>query len=215
LLGDIAELEIYTVVYQFSSVANTYAYQIPALGSQTQPPGAPIALVTRVMYQPQGLTYNYEFEPGQYLLSWDEYQQMTGRGYYQQLSFGVQPRYATVNPQRTQLWFYPGSAQAGDTIQVYYAPLLNAGNPVGATPPQYLANATDTPVLPEDCDEAIIQYALSQLWVNAREVTMAQLCMKQYLAEVARIKDRYLKRTKGDIFSIHLLDYPMPLGQEP
>jgi hypothetical protein len=211
LMDDIAELELYMIDNLFQSTLNTYAYNIP---NGTPGPGftalTSIAMVIRVSYQPVGLNYEYEFQQGVNLLSWDEYQKMTGYGYYQQLSFGVQPRVCSVSPERTQLYFYPGSAQSGDNIRLRYAPLPTAGSGM-----PLLANATDKPVIPDDCHDCIVQGALSELWINDREFQMAMYAKAQYDAGLKRIRERYLKRSKGDTFGIVFPDYPMPLGMEP
>ena len=206
LMNDIAELELFVVKDQFLSAASTFSYNIPNTANYPQ-----IAMVLRVMYQPVGLTYNYEFQQGINFVQWELYQQQTGYGYYQQLSFGTQPRICTVSVDRTQLWFYPGSAQSGDTIQNYYAPLPTAGALLCPT----LVAGTDVPVLPSDCHKAIVFWALCELWINAREIQMAQYMRSLYDQEVKRIKELYLKRGKGDTFSIQFPTYPLPLGMEP
>ncbi len=204
LMNDVAELELKVVSSTLTSTANTFSYNIPVAGAPNP------ALVLRVSYQPVGLTYNYEFQQGVNFLSWDQYQMQTGYGYYQQLSFGTQPRVCTVSVDRTQLWFYPGSAQSGDTITIQYAPLPTAGT---TTP--LLVNSTDVPQIPDDCCDAIIYWALYLLWINAREQQMSQYMRSQYEEELKRIKQVYLKRGKGDTFGIVFPDYPLPIGMEP
>lgn len=211
LANDIADYEIYMVDNFFQSSANTYAYNIPF---GTPGPGytalTSVATVLRVGYQPVGMTYEYEYRQGIRLLSWDEYQKYTCQGFNQQLSFGVLPEVCAVNPERTQLFFYPGSAQSGDNIRVKYAPLPTKGSGI-----PLLSNPTDSPIFPDDCCDVIIQGALSQLWINAREPQMAMYAKNEYKEGLKRIKDVYLKRSKGDTFYIQFPSYPLPLGMEP
>jgi hypothetical protein len=109
------------------------------------------------------------------------------------------------------LWFYPGTANSGDTITVTYAPLPSAGN---ATMP-FLVNPTDTPFnLPDDCHDLIVQGALSELWIAAREFQQAVYAKAQYDADLKRIKIQYATRSKGDVQSMPYPDYAMSMRYE-
>jgi hypothetical protein len=188
LLGDIEDLELDLVTFTFSSTAQTYKYAIPPAGYAT------ISHVARVYYKPFGLPYTREFRPVIELTSWAQYQKYTGQGYLLPYSFGTQPWIVTVDPLLKNLYFYPGSAIAGDTITVNYSPLPG----IGLTGCPTLVAQSDVPIVPLDCHMAIVQYALSLIWVRLREAQMAVVASAQYKAEVADIRARYTKKTHGD-----------------
>jgi hypothetical protein len=208
VMGDMAEVELYVITNIFNSVANTYFYTIPS-----SPSAAPITKVLRVKYAPIGLNYTYEYKQGEDLISWDEYQRKyTAQGYLQQTGTNTAtlPDVCAVSIDRTQIWFYPGSANSGDSISVVYAPLPS--NNGGA--PKLLANPTDVPVMPDDCHDLIVQGALSELWIAAREFQQAVYAKAQYDSDLKRIKMQYSTRSKGDIQSMPYPDYAMSMRYE-
>lgn len=186
LMMDLADLELYSQVMTITSTANGYQYGIPTSGFPK------IHLVQRVFYAPQGLSYTLEFIPGVRLVDWRKFQVYTAGGYLQPFAFGVQPDFAAINPTRTQLCFYPGSANSGDTITVNYAPIPTAGTSV-----PLLVNETDTPVLPADTHEALTYAALAFLWIKARELDASAMFRKLYADEVQRIRDLYYRSSAG------------------
>lgn len=191
LMMDVADLELYSQVLSITSVANTYQYPLAASGYPK------IHLVQRLFYAPQGLSYTLEFTPGVRLISWDAFQEFTAAGYLQQFAFGVQPDFAAIDPTRTNLYFYPGSANSGDTITLNYVPIPTAGTTV---PP--LSAETDTPVLPADTHEAIAYSALAFLWIKAREFDASMSFRKLYAEEVQRIRDLYYRSSAGSSMRI-------------
>lgn len=188
---DLADLELYSQVLNITSVANTYKYGIPTTGFPK------IHLLQRVFYSPLGTGYTLEYVPGVRLISWDAFQVYTAAGYLQAFAFGVQPDFCAVGPTRQHLWFYPGSANSGDTITLNYSPIPTAGTSV---PP--LANETDTPVTPADTHEAIAYGALAFLWVKARELDASMAFRKLYADEVQRIRDMYYRSSAGSAMKI-------------
>jgi hypothetical protein len=206
VMGDIEDIELALVSFTLSSTAVTSKYAIPPADY------AQISHVARVSYQPFGLPYTYEYKKGYYLVSWDEYQKLwTGQGYLQPYAFGTQPQVAAVDPLRQNLYFYPGSARAGDTITVYYTPIPT--NPIGGTVTAIgcpiLVAPTDNPIIPDDCDAAILYYALGLLWVRAREQAIALMYYNPsrqnpgwYQNEIELIRQKYLKVTHGDVLRV-------------
>lgn len=192
-MGDLEDLELSLISFTITSTASTFKYAIPAAGY------APISHVGRVFYQPKGLLYNLEFRPGSELISWSEFQgKYSGQGYLLPYAFGTQPLVATIDPLLANLYFYPGSASAGDTITVEYQPLPLKG----ATGCPTLVNATDTPLLPLDCHMLIFYYAMWLLWARAREMGAMELYDKKYLQEIIMIRSKYTKKHHGDTFRI-------------
>ncbi len=96
-----------------------------------------------------------------------------------------------------QLGFFPGSASAGDLITLKYAPMWTTGTDVGP-----LVLNTDTPYFAEDCHDAIVFYALQFLWIKARELATAQYFAGLYTEEIQRLRESYLRRSRGDRVSI-------------
>lgn len=193
VMGDLDDIELALVSYTFSSTATTNSYTFPPVNY------AQVSHIARIFYQPFGLPYSREFRPGTELVSWAKFQRVTGQGYLNPYSYGTQPLFATVDPTRTKIFFYPGSARAGDTVTVDYTPIptpYSAG--IAPTGCPILVNASDTPIIPADCHMAIVYYALSILWVRAREVDMAQVTTNQYNSEIAAVKYKYTKLSHGD-----------------
>lgn len=191
LMSELSDLDLYTQSVTINSVANTSEYAIPGAGNPA------IVKVRRVFYSPLGLNYTLEFIPGLRLVSWAQFQKYTGSGYLRNASYGVQPDVATIRPERGKLAFYPGSAQAGDTITLEYACIPTAGAAGCPT----LVNAADTPVLPDDAQMAIVYGALGyHLWAKAREFVAMQEYQKMYRSEVEAIRQRYARLSSGDGF---------------
>ena len=191
-MSDVTDLELVLVTYTFLSIANTSAYAVPAAGY------AELSEIARVEYNPVGLPYTLEMGQGLSFISWDNFQEVTGYGYLRPYTFGTQPTYCTVTPARNALVFYPGCANAGDTITVRYTPLPT---PAGTGCPT-LVNPTDTPITKSDTHIAIAYRALAELWMKGREAQAADYYMKRYDAIVAGIRKKYELRSHGDIKTI-------------
>ncbi len=193
LLDDLAETELAEYTATFLSVAMTNYYPLPPpsyLGSL--PPA--VKRLNRVSYSPNGLPYTVEFAAGSRFVSWDEFQSACGQGYLIPFSYSATvPDICAMSPDRSQLAFFPGSGSAGDTITIKYAPMWTVGSNVGP-----LVLNTDTPYFPEDCHDAIVFYALSQLWVKGRELGTAQYYKGLYDEEVQRLRESYLRGSRGD-----------------
>jgi hypothetical protein len=154
-------------------------------------------MVRRVYYAPIGQTVQVEFEPGARLISWQQFRRYDRSGYLDQFAFSTVPEVCAVTPDRKNIQFWPGPANNGDTITVAYAPM-----PTVATSVPYLVNESDVPALPQDTHEAIVFYALSILWMKAREQATAEAYIQKYQAEIARIKDNQERSSTGDRLSI-------------
>jgi hypothetical protein len=187
-LSDTADMELFLVEYTFLSTENTSTYAFPIAGY------AECAEIARIYYQPVGLPYTREFDPGVEFTSWQEFQRITGQGYLLPYSFGTQPQLCAVDPLRQNIVFYPGSANVGDTITVQYIPL-----PTGtATGCPLLVNPTDTPVTKSDTHLTICYRAAAEIWIQAREAQTAAYYMKRYEDGVAKIRKRYELLSHGD-----------------
>jgi hypothetical protein len=201
MMGDIEAIELFLVNYQIPSIANTYIYPFPPTGY------AQVSHVARIYYKPFGLLYTLEFRPGTQLTSWANFQDITGQGFLRPYSFGTQPTWASIDPLRQNIFFYPGSARSGDTISVQYAPIptpyFNVSGvqtaPIGCP---ILVNETDTPVTPYDTHMAIYYYAMFILWQRARQMDAARASLADYKTEIADIKFNYTKIQHGDTIRI-------------
>jgi hypothetical protein len=208
-IGDLWDQQISLGSFTFTSTTLTYKYAIPPAGY------GPIGHVVRVFYQPFGLPYTREFRPGQGLIAWDEFQQTyTGEGYLAPYAFGTQPYVCAINPLRTTIHFYPGSAIAGDTITIdaVFLPGGTQSSPLtGGT--QILINATDTPILPVDSHMAIFHYAMHLLWMRARESQESVKSLQLYKDEIANAKFNYARLYNGDVR--RLVPFGDYLGLDP
>lgn len=193
-MGDLDELEIGLVSFPITSTVQTYKYTIPpAAGNFAQ-----IASVGHVYYQPIGFTYTREFRPGRELVSWMQFQTYTSQGWIEPYSFTNLPNVCTIDPLLTSLYFFPGCANAGDIITVQYTPFPTAG----AVNCPTLVLPADTPVLPVDCHMAIVNFALSLLWIRARELATATVYKQQYAADIADILRTYARKHHGDTIRV-------------
>jgi hypothetical protein len=199
---DLAEYEIYLDHFLMPSVSQSFSYTVPPAPTATH---ADIAVIQRVFYAPTGLNYTYEFRPGYNLISWGEFQKQTGDGYFLQTgaSSSTIPTFCALFPDRKSLWFYPGTANAGDAINVYYAPIPTASAILTPT----LVAQTDAIKWPADCGEAIVQWALVMLWQKARSFQNAAFARQSYDAEIKRLKTVYDLPTKGDVRRFDILDW--------
>jgi hypothetical protein len=158
----------------------------------------PIRMVRRVFYQSLGQLFRLELEPGARMISWEEFNRRTGAGYTFPFNFSTWPNWCAVSPRRDRLYFSGGPSQYGDLITVEYAPIITQNASIPASNWGYLVNATDIPLLPEDCQDAIWMWAVALLQPNAREVATGQLYSTVYKDEVQRIKDNYTRDSAGD-----------------
>jgi hypothetical protein len=150
--------------------------------------------VRRFYYAPQQLLYMQEYVPGGDLIGWNEFQRYTDKGFLTPFSYATQPGKAAVTPNRQFLAVFSAPGQSGDGILMDYAPLPTAGADIVPT----LVNETDTPVLPDDCCEAIVQWALSELWMRERQAGASMAYRQLYMQEVERIRTEYRKASAGD-----------------
>jgi len=168
---------------------NQGAWGVNLWGPAPAVPNPAVHRLAQIFYAPTGLQYNLEFEPGIRMLPWKEFQRYTGAGYLDSYSFGVQPEVCAVDPTRKSLWFYPGTANAGDEITFKYIPIPTAGTTV-----PLLSAETDSPlILPDDVQQLIPYYALWKLLPRARDAAGSAYYGKLYLDEVERLKNNYLR----------------------
>jgi hypothetical protein len=158
----------------------------------------PIQLVRRIRYQPLGQLYRLELEPGARLVSWEQFNRETGAGYMLSYAYATNPDFCSISPTRQYLYFYPGPFTVGDQVVIDYCPTITSNTSIPATSWGYLANSTDVPLMPEDCQDAIWMGAVAFLQPKAREYEGGKLYVELYRAEVQRIKDNYERDSAGD-----------------
>jgi hypothetical protein len=194
VMSDISNWEMFLVTDTQSSVANQSDYIIPKVANNNPT----VSTVHRVYYAPTGLLYTKEFAGQLEFKSWNDYQVTTSLGMAAPFSFGIQPTYVAVKPDRTKIAFMPGPAQSGDTITVQYTPLPTVGAAICPT----LVNPTDTTVLTTDFDQAIVLRAMWMLWLKAREGEMSRWAMTEYDKEIKRLRDMNVGSSIQDSISI-------------
>lgn len=209
LMAAFSEVELGMYTCQFVSQAGALFYPLPppgpALpliwnagewnvnlwGPANGLPNPPIHRLCRLFYAPQGLQYNLEFEPGVRMIPWKQFQRYTAAGYLEAYSFGTQPEVCAVSPDRQFLYFYPGTANAGDIITLQYIPIPTANTEV-----PLLVNPTDTPViLPDDVQDLIPYYAAWKLLPRARDAAGAAYYGKLFVDEVDRLSQDYFRQS--------------------
>jgi hypothetical protein len=158
----------------------------------------PIRTVRRVYYQALGQLFRLELEPGARLISWQEFNRKTGAGYMLPFSFTTWPNYATISPRRMHLYLYGAPSEYGDTITVSYCPIITQNTAIPASNWGYLVNATDIPLLPEDVQDCIWEWAVSFLQPDAREIATGKLYRDMYKEDVQTAKDNYGRDSAGD-----------------
>jgi hypothetical protein len=200
LMGTMSRLELAQASFVLPVVANQFYYTFnpPPAGNPT------IAKVKRIQYTPTGLNYTYEYYRGMDFVSWNDFLDVTGNLYGLQTgaASGTLPAVVSIVPGNSQLAIYPAGLLATDTITVTYAPLPTAGAAQCPT----LVVSTDTPLLPEDCHEAIVQWALYILWTKARVFDMKQEAKQMYDTEIASIMSNYTQLHPGDTNGFRLDD---------
>lgn len=193
VIRDVSDIDVAMYSATFSSTANTLSYPLPPAVASGDP-NPPCAELRRAFYTPQGLNYTLEFAPGVRMLPWKEFQRYTAAGYLEQFSYGTQPEICAVSPDRKSLYFYPGTANAGDSIELQYTPVPTAGTLV-----PLLQNEDDSPyVLPDDFHELLPIYALYKLWPKARATQASADYLKQYYDQLAYIRAMWKRRSGGD-----------------
>lgn len=158
----------------------------------------PIRMVRRVFYQSLGQLFRLELEPGARLISWEEMNRKTGAGYTFPFNFTTWPEWCSISPKRDHLYFSGGPSEYGDTITVEYAPIITQNNSIPASNWGYLVNATDIPLLPEDVQDCIWEWAVSMLQPNAREIATGKLYRELYKEDLQTAKDNYGRDSAGD-----------------
>lgn len=158
----------------------------------------PIRMVRRVFYQSLGQLFRLELEPGARLISWEEFNRKTGAGYALPFSFTTWPDYCAISPRRDRLYLYGGPSEYGDTITVEYCPIITQNSAIPASQWGYLVNATDIPLLPEDVQDCIWEWAVSILQPNAREIATGKLYRELYKEDLQMAKDNYGRDSAGD-----------------
>jgi hypothetical protein len=183
-------------------------------GTQAGPPN--IQRITRVVYGPIGQPWLMDFEGGVRLVSWQQFMRQSAFGYLRPFCYNIIPDYCAVSPDRKILSFFPGSADAGDTIGVEYVPELT---PNSEWPP--LMNGTDVPQIPDPTHDLIVLWATYlccpklKMFPLMQEMKMAYHGQTGHAGELGRIRDVLRDRSTGDTLRIRdanegiYLSYPM------
>lgn len=194
VMRDVEDLDVALFSATFLSTAQTYRYSLNPVATTGATPNPPVGAggIQRLFYTPQGQP-TLEFEPGIKLIPWKEFQRYTVAGWFQPSSYGPYPEWASVSPDRQWLYFWPGCASAGDSIEVQYVPIVTAGTLVAP-----LANETDTPYFNEDFHDLIVTWAMAKLYPKARAMNAKQVTIKEYYDELLQLRAKYEKRSGGD-----------------
>ena len=220
---DLSDCEIPLAYFTFNSVANTSDYPLPPGGAipNLANPSSPvpnvnlsayplIQRVSRIYYTPHGQIWTQEHEGGVRLISWQQFQRQNSFGYLRPFAFNIVPDYCAINPERTLICFWPGTATTGDTITVQYVPQLTAGTPFAP-----LANYTDTPLIPGEAQDMMVYWSTAMCWPKLREMQAAKEYEDRYYAERERVRDMLGPRSRGDTFRLQraedgvALSYPI------
>lgn len=191
VMRDISDIDVSNYEVIITSTANTTFYTLPPPVTSGNP-NPPISELRRLFYKPVGMNFTLEFEPGIRMVPWKEFQRYTAAGYWNSAS-GNYPAYCSVTPDRGNLAFFPGTADNGDTITLWYSPIPTAGTLVPT-----LAQPTDTPAMPDDFHDLIPLYALAKLWPKARALAASQNYLQQYYDQLEKIRGMWSKRSSGD-----------------
>ncbi len=190
---DVSDIDVAMFETSFLSKANTYQYPIQPIPVTAGLPNPPCAEVRRLFYSPVGFPFTLEHEPSVRMLPWKEFQRYTAAGYLQPASFGPYPEICSITPDRKYLQFYPGSANAGDTIAVEYSCVPTAG-----TLAPLLVNETDVMIIPDDFGDLVPIYALYKLWPKARAMGAAKESLQLYKDQLAEVRAAWKHRSGGD-----------------
>lgn len=148
-----------------------------------------------VVYLPLGATSSIRFEPGNNLVSWEEFMRFTGQGYLRANSSGLYPRICAVGPQRNTLEFYPNPLENGDTITVTYP----ARPTSQSTQLPTLVAQSDTIMLPDDAGPGIAYWAIYRLNFRNNATEDAKFYRQLHLEEIARLRELYRSTSFGDV----------------
>jgi hypothetical protein len=189
---DLSAIDVALFEATFVSTANTYRYPLPPPVTAGNPNPACKEL-RRLFYTPVGAPYTVEFEPGIRMIPWKEFQRYTAAGYNQVSGFGSQPQFCAVSPDRRYVHFWPGSANAGDTIGIGYACIPTTGSLV-----PLLSAEGDCMIVPDDFADLVQLYALFKLWPKARAMAAAADSLKLYQDQIEKARADWKHRSGGD-----------------
>jgi hypothetical protein len=207
---DLSDCEIPLAYYSIQSTANRSDYPLPPGGSVVNlaNPSQPVPNInlsaypliqrlSRVYYSPVGQVWTQEHEGGVRLLSWGQFQRQCAFGYLRSFTYNVIPDYCAINPERTLISFFPGTASNGDTITLQYVPQLTPNTPFAP-----LANPTDVPLIPGEAQDMLIYWATAMCWPKLREMQASQAYQELYAREMIRVRELLGPRSRGDTFRI-------------
>lgn len=185
------ELRLTTAQFTLSTTAGIASYAIPPSGNPKMMAGR----VFDVFYLPVGATSAIRFEPGESLLSWENFQRLTGQTYLRANSAGLYPRIAAIGPQRSTLEIYPNPLEGGDTITVIYPAIPTPATPQCPT----LAAQSDNILLPDEASAAIGHWACFRLCWKNNATDDAKIHRNLYMEEIERLRDTYRTTSLGDV----------------
>jgi hypothetical protein len=188
---DLSGIDVALFETSFLSTVTTYQYVLPPVAAGT--PNPPCAQLRRLFYTPVGSPYTIEFEPGVRMVPWKEFQRYTAAGYNNASGYGSQPEVCAVTPDRQYVQFWPGSANAGDTIAVQYSCIPTTGTLV-----PLVANEGDFFIIPDDFTDLMQLYALFKLWPKARAMAASKESLELYQAQIEIVRAEWKHRSGGD-----------------
>jgi hypothetical protein len=159
--------------------------------------GPTVAQIRRVTYAPYGLLYTEEYVPGQKLVSFPEFMRACGNGLWLTRTSAIKPSVIAVSNERDALLLFPMTVQDGDVLTLYWAPIPTDGDLLCPT----LVNPLDVPLI-QDIEEAIVQWALSKLWMRERQAKAAADAKQAYAIEIGRLRANALRRSAGDTLTL-------------
>lgn len=184
-------LRLTTAQFTLTTTVNVATYAIPAAGNPQMMAGR----VFDVFYLPLGSTSAIRFEPGESLVSWEQFMRFTGQGYLRANSSGLYPRCAAIGPQRKTLELYPNPLESGDTITISYPAIPTPGTTQVPT----LVAQSDTILLPDDANDAIAHWACFRLSLKNNAFEDVKFYRQLYLDELARLREEYRVTSFGDV----------------
>jgi hypothetical protein len=185
------ELRLTTAQFTFTTTTGISSYAIPPAGNPQMMAGR----IFDAFYLPLGATSAIRFEPGESLVSWENFQRLTGQTYLRANSAGLYPRVAAIGPQRNTFELYPNPLESGDTITIIYPAIPTPGTSQVPT----LVSQADVILLPDEASAAIGHWACFRLAFKNNATDDAKMYRALYSEELERLRDTYRTTSLGDV----------------
>jgi hypothetical protein len=185
------ELRLTTATFVLTTTTGIASYAIPPVGNPQMMAGR----IFDAFYLPFGMSSSIRFEPGEGLVSWENFMRLTGQGYLRANSSGLYPRCAAIGPQRNTFEIYPNPLESGDTITITYPAIPTPGSSQVPT----LVAQSDTILLPDDAQEAIANWACFRLSYKNNASDDGKAYRSLYLEEIERLRENFRTTSLGDV----------------